>query len=98
MNRTTRRAPGYRIYAVERRHTNRACWTAIGMAFTHRDGKGFDLELQTMPLSPAQLVARISAERRLADGSIVQVTQQKGGYARKDRSAFKPASIVAACP
>lgn len=68
----------------------------IGTAFTHRDGQGFDLELQTMPLSAAELVVRTSAEKRLADGSLAEVTQQKNGHSRKANSDFKPASIIAA--
>jgi hypothetical protein len=97
MNRTTRSLPTYRIYAVERHHTKRARWMDIGTAFTHRDGKGFDLELQTMPLTAVALVARISAEKRLGDGSIVQMTRRQRGYPRKAASAVKTESIVSAC-
>lgn len=97
MNTTTHRAPSYRIYAVERRHPRKVCWMDIGTAFTHRDGKGFDLELQTMPLSAAQLVARISAEKRLADGSIVRFTGQKRRCSRKTNSVLKTDSILSAC-
>ena len=97
MNRTTHHAPSYRIYAVERRHTKRPSWTDVGTAFTHRDGKGFDLELQTMPLSAAELVVRPSAEKRLADGSLAEVTQQKNGHSRKANSVLKTDSSLLAC-
>jgi hypothetical protein len=69
----------------------------IGTAFAHSDGKGFDLELQSMPLSAAQLVARIRAERRLADGSIVQVTAPKHRYSRKASSPVKSPGVTLAC-
>jgi hypothetical protein len=55
----------------------------IGTAFSHKDGKGFDLELQSMPLSAAELVVRTSAEHRLTDGTIARFTHQRRGLARK---------------
>jgi hypothetical protein len=94
MNRTTRRAPSYRIYAVERRHTKKACWMDIGTAFTHSDGKGFDLELQTMPLSASELVARVSWEKRLASGSLMLATHKRG-CSRKYGSDLKTNGVSA---
>lgn len=95
MNRTTQHAPSYRIYAVERRHTTRARWMDIGSAFTHSDGKGFDLELHTMPLNAAELVVRPSAEKRLADGSFVQRARQNQC---SSNAISKSDGLVAASP
>lgn len=77
MNRVKRRMPTHRIYAVERRSAGKACWIDIGMAFTHNDGRGFDLVLQSMPLSAVELVARTRCEKRLADGSIIDAPEKE---------------------
>jgi hypothetical protein len=61
MSKSSRRHTVYRIYAVERRRSPPASWTDIGLAFAHKDGKGFDLELQSMPLSALSIVMCKSA-------------------------------------
>jgi hypothetical protein len=70
MSRRSQTRPTHRIYAVLRRHTRGACWMDVGSAITHADGKGFDLELQTMPLTAEELVIRTAAEHILPNGIV----------------------------
>lgn len=47
--------PSHRVYAVT---NGRTCWLDIGAAWMHKDGKGFDLHLETMPFMAAEIIAR----------------------------------------
>lgn len=87
MSRTSSTHNIYRVYAVERRRSSYASWTDIGAAFTHPDGKGFDLELQSMPLSAAELVVRTAAERIRANGApAFQTTKRSAKHHRETSS------------
>jgi hypothetical protein len=43
--------PTYIAYSVREREGKRAKFTEIGVAFPHKDGKGFDVLCDAMPLS-----------------------------------------------
>lgn len=57
--------PTHRIYAVvNSEKSEKASWTPIGAAWPHKDGKGFNLKLDLIPLNGASLVVRaIDAEQ-----------------------------------
>jgi hypothetical protein len=76
MSKSTTTLAAYRIYAVERRRSRLASWKDIGLAFSHRDGKGFDLELQSVPLSAAELVVRTASERILPNGAVAEARKR----------------------
>jgi hypothetical protein len=42
--------PAYTAYAVTKREGQDDWWTPIGAAFEHKDGQGFNIVLQTIPL------------------------------------------------
>ena len=43
-------APTHRAYTVIKRDGQDDYWLNIGLAFPHRDGKGFNIVLQALPL------------------------------------------------
>src|SRR3977135_2727774 len=51
------RSPAFRVYSANPPQANSADWLSIGLAVPHQDGKGFDVILQALPLSP-KLVLR----------------------------------------
>lgn len=50
--------PTHRAYAVTKRG-EKSRWQEIGAAWSHKDGKGFNLTLDYLPLNGADLVLRI---------------------------------------
>lgn len=51
--------PTHRIYAVTRTNDGETgYWAPIGAAWTNRDGKGFNLKLEYLPLLGADIVIR----------------------------------------
>ena len=52
--------PTHRVYAVTKRPTaEKADWTEIGAAWANRDGKGYNLKLNLIPLNGAEIVVRL---------------------------------------
>lgn len=57
MSKSTNR-PSHRVYAVTK-NGERSFWNAIGAAWAHSDGEGFNLQLDYLPLNPGtQIVIR----------------------------------------
>ena len=56
MSKTTNR-PSHRVYAVTKNGSQRY-WNAIGAAWPHADGEGFNLKLDYLPLNGADIVIR----------------------------------------
>ncbi len=48
---TETKRPDFAAYVVRDRDDKKANWRKIGVAFTHKDGKGFDLLLDSSPIS-----------------------------------------------
>lgn len=43
--------PSHAAYSVRERDGKDSKWTEIGVAFAHKDGKGFDILCDVLPLS-----------------------------------------------
>ncbi len=54
----TSNPPSHRVYAVEKKTGKRDFWRAIGAAWAHQDGNGFNLKLDYLPLNGSELVIR----------------------------------------
>lgn len=55
----TNKRPTHRIFAVTRTNDGEnGYWAPIGAAWTNRDGKGFNLKLEYLPLLGADIVIR----------------------------------------
>lgn len=50
-NETSPKKPAYIAYSVREREGKKAKFTEIGVAFPHKDGKGFDILYDAVPLS-----------------------------------------------
>lgn len=52
--------PSHRLYAVTKKPgSEKAYWTPIGAAWAHRDGKGFAIRLELLPVNGADIVLRV---------------------------------------
>ena len=58
--------PTHRVYTVIRREGQDDYWLNIGLAFPHRDGSGFNIVLQALPLD-GKIVCREIAEDDAAE-------------------------------
>ena len=57
--------PSHRLYAVTRKPgSDKGFWTAIGAAWAHRDGKGFAIRLELLPVNGAEIVLRLIEEKK----------------------------------
>lgn len=61
MSDTTRNRPAFRLYSVTGEGKS-ARWTDIGVAWATRDGKGFTLTLNALPLN-GRIVMRETADK-----------------------------------
>ncbi len=50
-NETSSKKPSFIAYSVRERDGKKAKFTEIGVVFPHRDGKGFDILCDALPLS-----------------------------------------------
>jgi uncharacterized protein (DUF736 family) len=53
----TSKRPSHRVYAVTK-NGEKSYWTEIGAAWSHQDGKGFNVKLDYPPLNGAEIVIR----------------------------------------
>jgi hypothetical protein len=53
----TSKRPSHRVYAVTK-NGEKSYWTEIGAAWSHQDGKGFNVKLDYLPLNDAEIVIR----------------------------------------
>jgi hypothetical protein len=58
--------PTHRAYSVIRREGQDDFWLNLGLAFPHKDGKGFNIMLQALPLD-GRIVCREIAEGEEAE-------------------------------
>lgn len=53
----TKTFPAYRIFCVTKEN-EKSVWQEIGAAWTHKDGKGFNLQFKALPLPGGEIVLR----------------------------------------
>jgi hypothetical protein len=58
MIKTETNRPTHRVYAVRKITETKSFWTEIGAAWANKDGKGFSLKLDYLPLNGAEIVVR----------------------------------------
>lgn len=64
---TTTDLPSHYVYAVRKGSGRKSYWTRIGAAWPNRDGQGFSLKLELMPVGAADIVIRTPREEREGD-------------------------------
>jgi len=59
---TVSKSPSHIAYHVRNREGGEGFWTRIGSAWQHADGKGFNLQLETVPLD-GPITLRVVSEK-----------------------------------
>ena len=59
--------PTYQVYTVIKREGQDDFWLNLGLVFDHKDGKGFNIMLQALPLDGKIVCREITAEDQLED-------------------------------
>jgi hypothetical protein len=57
------KAPSHIAYQVRDREGKKSFWTRIGSAWQHADGKGFNVQLEAVPLD-GRVTLRVASERK----------------------------------
>ena len=70
-------APTHRVYTVIKREGQDDYWLNIGLAFPHKDGNGFNIVLQALPLD-GKIVCREITERGEGEESAQSRGRQEG--------------------
>ena len=66
-------APTHRAYSVIRRDGQDDYWLNLGLVFPHKDGNGFNIVLQALPLDGKIVCSEITEED-------AEAPQQRGRY------------------
>jgi hypothetical protein len=59
----TTKKPSHTAYSIRERDGKDSKWTEIGVAFPHKDGKGFDILFDVVPLS-GRITIRVPSEKK----------------------------------
>jgi hypothetical protein len=59
---TASKTPSHIVYHVRDRESGEGFWTRIGAAWAHNDGKGFNIQIETVPLD-GRITLRIPTEK-----------------------------------
>ncbi len=60
---TNSKKPSHVAYQVRDREGKKGYWTRIGSASAHNDGKGFNIQLEVVPLD-GRIVLRVESEKK----------------------------------
>ncbi len=55
------KSPTYVAYQVRDREGGKGFWTRIGAAWAHQDGKGFNIQIEAVPLD-GRITLRVASE------------------------------------
>lgn len=59
----TGKKPSHIAYQVRDREGKNGFWTRIGSAWAHQDGKGFNIQIEAVPLD-GRITLRVATERK----------------------------------
>jgi hypothetical protein len=57
------KTPSHAAYQVRDREGQKGFWTRIGSAWAHGDGKGFNIQIETVPLD-GRITLRVTTEKK----------------------------------
>ena len=57
------KSPSHIVYQVRDREGQKGFWTRIGSAWPHQDGKGFNVQLEVVPLD-GRITLRVASEKK----------------------------------
>jgi hypothetical protein len=79
-------SPAYQAYTVIKREGQDDFWVSIGAAFAHKDGDGYNIVLQALPLD-GKIVLRPPKDSNADENErIRQATREANDRRRRDRS------------
>jgi hypothetical protein len=58
----TSKAPSHVAYQVRDRENGKSFWTRIGSTWAHADGKGFNIQIESVPLD-GRITLRVPSEK-----------------------------------
>jgi len=70
--------PTHRAYSVIRREGQDDFWLNLGLVFPHKDGSGFNIMLQALPLDGKIVCREISDNDTDAGQAPVQLNERRG--------------------
>jgi hypothetical protein len=73
------RQPSHRAYAVIRREGQDDFWLNLGLVFPHKDGSGFNLMLQALPLDGKIVCREITADEEAEEPAPQRQTGGRNG-------------------
>jgi hypothetical protein len=62
-NKLAGKSPSHVVYHVRERGGQKGFWTRIGAAWAHQDGKGFNVQLEVVPLD-GRISLRVASEKK----------------------------------
>jgi hypothetical protein len=77
-------APTHRAYSVIRREGQDDYWLNLGLVFPHKDGSGFNIMLQALPLD-GKIVCREITDEDRGESEQQPRGQQRGGSGGRRR-------------
>ena len=57
------KSPSHNVYHVRERENGKSFWSQIGGAWAHKDGKGFSIQIATVPLD-GRITLRVVTENK----------------------------------
>jgi hypothetical protein len=81
------RQPTHRAYSVIRREGQDDFWLNLGLVFPHKDGSGFNIMLQAVPLDGKIVCREITAEDEAADADRSASRNRSNSAGRSSQSA-----------
>jgi hypothetical protein len=61
-NQPASKTPTHIAYHVRNRQGGKGFWTRIGSAWAHKDGNGFNIQIETVPLD-GRITLRVASEK-----------------------------------
>ena len=72
------RQPTHRAYSVIRRENQDDFWLNLGLVFDHKDGKGFNIMLQALPLDGKIVCREITEDDKAGAPEPEQRSERRG--------------------
>ena len=60
---TSAKTPSHIVYQVRGEEGQKGFWTRMGAAWAHKDGKGFNIQLECLPID-GRITLRTAAEKK----------------------------------
>lgn len=70
--------PTHRAYSVIRREGQDDFWLNLGLVFPHKDGDGFNIMLQALPLDGKIVCREITEDDKAGTPEPVQLNERRG--------------------